>query len=156
MQPRLTIQASPAASSTTTSSAVRPDGNESVTVRSHVGPLLGRALLVERLGLGAVDEALEHDGPIADAAERARRDGEVVADEVELRELRLAREVELRRVRDAHDAAVDCQVLGRLVFSARVPPPRTVLPDGFDTLATTPGYPRPRRGRITLCESNLA
>ena len=41
MQPRLTIHASPAASSTTTSSAVRPDGNDSVTVRSHGGRLSG-------------------------------------------------------------------------------------------------------------------
>ena len=49
-----------------------------------VRPLLGRALLVERLALGAVDEALEHDRPIADAGERARRDRQVVADEVEL------------------------------------------------------------------------
>ena len=37
MQPRLTIQASPAASSTTTSSAVRPEGKDSVTVRSQSG-----------------------------------------------------------------------------------------------------------------------
>ena len=37
MQPRFTTQASPAASSTTTSSAVRPEGKESVTVRSQSG-----------------------------------------------------------------------------------------------------------------------
>ena len=37
MQPRLTTQASPAASSTTTSSAVRPDGKESVAVRIQAG-----------------------------------------------------------------------------------------------------------------------
>ena len=73
MQPRFTIQASPAASSTTTSSAVRPEGNDSVTVRSHVGPLLGRALLVEGLALGAVDEALEHDRAVADARAARRR-----------------------------------------------------------------------------------
>ena len=36
-----------------------------------VGPLLGRALLVEGLALGAVDEALEHDRAVADAGERA-------------------------------------------------------------------------------------
>ena len=41
MQPRFTIQASPAASSTTTSSAVRPEGNDSVTVRSHSGRFSG-------------------------------------------------------------------------------------------------------------------
>ena len=87
MQPRLTIHASPAASSTTTSSAVRPEGNESVTVRSHAGRSVGRALLIERLAFGAVDEALEHDRAIADSGERARRDREVVAHEVELREL---------------------------------------------------------------------
>ena len=41
MQPRFTIQASPAASSTTISSAVRPEGNASVTVRSQSGRLSG-------------------------------------------------------------------------------------------------------------------
>ncbi len=41
MQPRLTIHASPAASSTTTSSALRPDGNESVTVRRKSGVFVG-------------------------------------------------------------------------------------------------------------------
>ena len=34
-------------------------------------PVVGRALLIEGLALGAVDEALEHDRPIADAGERA-------------------------------------------------------------------------------------
>ena len=52
------------------------------------GPVLGRALLIERLALGAVDEALEHDGPVADAGDRAVRDRQVVADDVELRQLR--------------------------------------------------------------------
>ena len=114
MQPRFTTQASPAASSTTTSSAVRPDGNESVTVRSQSGRFSRRALLVEGLALGAVDEALEHDRAVADAGERTLGDGEVVADEVELRELRLAREVGLVRVRDAHLAARDREDLRRL------------------------------------------
>jgi len=41
MQPRFTIQARPAASSTTTSSAVRPEGNESVALRSQSGRLEG-------------------------------------------------------------------------------------------------------------------
>ena len=70
-------------------------------------PLLGRALLVERLALGAVDEALQHDRPIADAAQRAGRHREVVADEVELRELRLPREIGLVRVGDPDLAPVD-------------------------------------------------
>ena len=72
MQPRFTIQASPAASSTTTSSAVRPDGKDERHRAQPLGALLGRALLVEGLALGAVDEALEHDRAIADAP-RARR-----------------------------------------------------------------------------------
>ncbi len=41
MHPRFTIHASPAASSTTISSAVRPDGKLSVTVRNHSGRLSG-------------------------------------------------------------------------------------------------------------------
>jgi hypothetical protein len=42
MQPRFTIHASPAASSTI-SSAARPDGNDRVTVRSHWGAYPARA-----------------------------------------------------------------------------------------------------------------
>jgi hypothetical protein len=41
MQPRFTIQASCARSVTTISSAVRPDGNASVTVVTHAGRLVG-------------------------------------------------------------------------------------------------------------------
>ena len=41
MQPRFTIHASPAASSTTTSSAVRPDGKDRDTVLSQGGRLAG-------------------------------------------------------------------------------------------------------------------
>ena len=93
---------------------MRPEGNESVAVRSHGRARLGRALLVEGLPLGAVDEALEHDGPVADAAQRARRDGQVVADDVELGELRLLREVGLARVGDADLAALDREDLGCL------------------------------------------
>ena len=98
MQPRFTIQASPAASSTTTSSAVRPEGKASVTVRSQSGRSLRRALLVERLALGAVDEALQHKRAIADSGERSGRYRQVVAHDIELRELHLAREVGLVRI----------------------------------------------------------
>ena len=41
MQPRLATHASPAASSSTISSAVRPDGNVSVATRIHSGRLSG-------------------------------------------------------------------------------------------------------------------
>ena len=50
-------------------------------------PLGGRALLIKRLAFGAVDETLENDRTIPDSGERARRDRQVVAHEVELREL---------------------------------------------------------------------
>ena len=88
-------------------SAVRPDGNDSVTVRSHVGPLVRRALLIERLAFGAVDEALEHDRPIADAGDSATGDRQVILDDVELGELDVAREVRLVRIADADLAPVD-------------------------------------------------
>ena len=44
-----------------------------------------RALLVERFAFGAVHEAFENDGAIANSGESAGRDGKIVADEVELR-----------------------------------------------------------------------
>ena len=116
MQPRLTIHASPAASSTTTSSAVRPEGNDSVTVRSHVGPLRGRALLIKRLALGAVHEALEHDRTILDSGQSARRDRQVVAHEVEFRDFRLLRKIQLVGVRDTDLAPVDREHLGGFFF----------------------------------------
>ena len=78
------------------------------------GPLLGRALLVERLALGAVHETLQHDRAIADAAQRAIGDREVVADDVELREPRLRAEIGLARVRDPHLAPVDREDFRRI------------------------------------------
>ena len=74
--------------------------------------MVGRgALLVEGLGFGAVDEALEDDGTVADSVQCAGRDGEVVADEVELRELGLFGEVELAGVGDADFVPVDGEQL---------------------------------------------
>ena len=67
----------------------------------------GCTLLVEGLCLGTIDEALEDDGPVADAVERARRDGQKVADEIELGELDGAREVELCRMGDADLVSID-------------------------------------------------
>ena len=94
MQPRLTTQARPAASSMTISSAVRPDGKVSVGGPDPLGPVLGRPLLEERLARGAVDEPLERHRPAAGAAQRPVGDREVVLDEVELRVAGL-REVDL-------------------------------------------------------------
>src|SRR5438132_4752323 len=67
----------------------------------------GRALLIEGLTVGAVDEALENDGAILDSIEGGGSDGEIVAYEVELRELRLLRKVRLGGVRDLDLASID-------------------------------------------------
>ena len=90
MQPRFTIHARPAASSTTTSSALRPDGKESVTVRNHSGRVVRRALLIERRRLGAIDESFEHDGTIPNSGKRAWRDRQVVLNEIEFGQFCLA------------------------------------------------------------------
>ena len=79
--------------------------------------LVRRALLVERLAFGAIDEAFQHDRAVADAGQRARRDGQKVADEIELRELCFAREVGLLRVRDAHLASFDGDQLDIIVLA---------------------------------------
>ncbi len=50
------------------------------------GPIFRRALLIERLALGAIDVAFQYDGAIANSAQRAGRDREIVADQVELGE----------------------------------------------------------------------
>ena len=112
MQPRLTTQASAAAS-----------GHDDLFGRiarrvvqrrglDPFGPLLGRALLEERLLRDALHEPLEHHRPAADAAQRAVGDGEVVVHEVELGDAGLG-EHDLVGVRDAHLAAVDLQHLFR-------------------------------------------
>src|SRR5258708_6647413 len=61
--------------------------------------ILRRALLIERLLLGAVNESLEHVRPISYAGDGPARDGQVILDDVELRKLDVAREVRLGRIR---------------------------------------------------------
>ena len=110
MQPRLTIHASCAASRTTISCAVRPDGKRSSTVSIHSGRDSGRALLEEELALGPVHVALEGHR----AARRPRAaplgDRQVVPDEVELG-VAGSREEHLVRVGDGDLAAGDLQDL---------------------------------------------
>ena len=57
------------------------------------GALRRCSLLIERLAFGAVDVSLEDKGTVADSGERARCDRQVVANQIELRELGLLREV---------------------------------------------------------------
>ena len=71
------------------------------------GAIGGRALLVERLGLSAVDEALENDGTILDALQRSRGHSEVVFHDIELRYLNLPGEVELFGMGDPYLASAD-------------------------------------------------
>ena len=72
----------------------------------------GGALLVEGLTFGSVDEALQDDGTILNSGEGAGGDGEVVADEVEFRELGLACEIGLVGIGDADFASVDGEEFG--------------------------------------------
>src|SRR5262245_18317610 len=67
-------------------------------------------LLIERLLLDAVGKALEQHRTTVDAADRAFRDGDVVANEVELRDAQL-REEDLRRIRDRHLATGELEHL---------------------------------------------
>src|SRR5262249_35081739 len=70
--------------------------------------LLGSPLLEERLALGAVDVALEHDRPPRDTAQRALGDRDVIPGQVELRVAGLRKE-DLVRVGDRHLAPGDFQ-----------------------------------------------
>ena len=78
--------------------------------------VVGCALLVEGLCVGAVDEALEDDGPVLNAVECAGSDGEKVADQIDLAELNGFREVQLVGVRDANLVSVDGQQFGVVWF----------------------------------------
>ena len=95
---------------------MRPEGNDSVTVRSHAGRSVGRALLIERLALGAVDESLENDRTVPDPTQRARRDRQVIAHQIEFGQLRLLREIRLVRMRHADLAPVDGKHFGSFVL----------------------------------------
>src|SRR5262249_24520081 len=100
-------------------------------------PLRGRALLIEGLALGTVYEALEHDRTVANACQSARRDGEVVAHEVELGDLRLASEKQLARMPHPPPAPIDRKHLGGFF------PPQTRLTQVRDTA----GHPAALTGR---------
>ena len=132
MQPRFTIQARPAASSTTISSAVRPDGNDSVTVRSHSGRLSGARFWKNASPAAPFTKRLRAIGRPPAPVSAPGRHGEVVADEVELRRPDRLEE-DLARVRD-HDLAVaepeDLLLLrhARMLACCRFPPAPFVDP----------------------------
>ena len=92
----------------------------------------------------SVDEALQNYGAVADALQRARRYGEVVAHEVELGDLRLLREVQLVWVRDANLMSVERQDLGIVRFRHGISlhPPPYLLAKVFKGLGLGGAYHR--------------
>src|SRR3569833_3076601 len=85
-----------------------------------------RALLEERLLLDPLHETLEDHRPAHDAAERAVRDGEVVADQVELG-VPTGHEDHLVRVGDGHLTPGDLQDL-RLRHDITIDRPAVAVP----------------------------
>src|SRR5438105_5703673 len=71
-----------------------------------------RALLIKRLAFGSVDESFENDGAILNSGESAGRDRQIVADDIEFRELGLFREVGLPGVGHADFVSLDREQLG--------------------------------------------
>src|SRR5687767_15849672 len=69
--------------------------------------VLGRALLIEGLTLGAIDEALQHVRAVADSRDGSRSDGQIVLDHVQLGELDVAREIGFAWIAYADVAAID-------------------------------------------------
>jgi len=84
-----------------------------------VRPIVRRPLLIERLALSAVHESLEHVRSIANAANSALGDREVVPDDVELGKLDVAREIELVRIGDPDLAPVNGKNFSRFFLRHR-------------------------------------
>jgi len=76
------------------------------------GALRWCALLIERLTFGAIDVSLEDKRTIPDSGQRARRDRQIVANQVQFRELCLLREIQLARVSNTDLASVDREQFG--------------------------------------------
>ena len=154
-QPRLATQASPAASSITTSSAVRPDGNDSSTVRIQSGRDSGARFWKKYSPVGAVDVALEGHRPAARAAQRAVGHDQVVGDQVALGVARAGKH-DLVRVGDRDLPAGDLDDLaprwhGRKIAPGRQPArgadsPTAARTDGDRGLAAGPVRARSTRG----------
>ena len=110
MQPRLATHASPAASSSTISSAVRPDGKVSVATRIHSGRLSGARFWKNGSFSIPSTKRLSAIGRPRDAGQGPVGDRQEVRDDVELRVPR-HREVHLVGVADRDLAAADLEDL---------------------------------------------
>src|SRR4030095_7530715 len=104
MHPRFTIHTSCAASRITISSAVRPEGKLSSTVSIQSGRDAGARFWKKNSPSAPFTNRFNALRRAGDPTERPRGDGEVVADQVELR-VPGCREEHLVRVRDGHLAA---------------------------------------------------
>ena len=76
------------------------------------GALRWCALLIERLTFGAIDVSLEDKRTVPDSGERARRDRQIEANQVQFRELCLLRKIQLARVSNTDRASMDREQLG--------------------------------------------
>lgn len=90
--------------------------------------------MIKRLSFGAVHEAFENYGAVAYPGQGTGRDREVIANEIELRDSNLRREVQLVRMRDLDFAPVDGETFAcflrhndRLAFR----PPAGATPDAL-------------------------
>jgi hypothetical protein len=72
--------------------------------------------LIEGLAIGAVDEALENQRTIPASGESARRVRQIVAHDIEFRELCLLGEIRLVRVDHTDLASLDRQNLGCVIL----------------------------------------
>ena len=81
-------------------------------------PVRRRAFLIERLPLGAVDKTFQHDWSIANARERAGRDGQVVTNEIEFAEFHLGSEIRLVGIRNAYFASLDREHFSFFFFAS--------------------------------------
>jgi len=80
------------------------------------GPVRRRALLIKGLTLGAINEPLQHNRPIADSIQSAGCNRKVIPNQINFQNLGLFGEVRFVRMGDADLTPVDRQGLGRFVF----------------------------------------
>ena len=84
------------------------------------GTLRWCALLIEGLTFGAIDVSLKDKRTVPDSGERARRDRQIVTDQVDFRELCLLREIQLARISNTDLASVDRKQLASVFLSHKL------------------------------------
>ena len=88
----------------------RPPGRKGKRHRAHIlRQIVRRALLVKRLAMRPVHEALQHDRPVGNAPQHPRRYSQKIPHQLQLADLHVLRKVELVRIRDAHRVPIDLE-----------------------------------------------